>query len=119
MQSKNNKKRYSYTTVGYGIFSLMGEVYATGRIEIYDKEEIADRITPLLLNCANLTQGDLHASDDNRHPQRACHRIQNDIVKPSSSPLREANREELQQIADHKAQNDAYQYDPKAYQYLL
>ena len=31
--------RYSYSTTGYGVFSLMGEVYATGRIEVYDERE--------------------------------------------------------------------------------
>ena len=31
-------KRYSYSTTGYGVFSLMGEFYASGRIEIYDGE---------------------------------------------------------------------------------
>ena len=31
--------RYSYSTTGYGVFSLMGEVYATGRIEVYDEKE--------------------------------------------------------------------------------
>jgi len=31
--------RYSYSTVGYGIFSLMGYFYASGRIEIYDDED--------------------------------------------------------------------------------
>jgi hypothetical protein len=30
--------RYYYSTVGYGIFSLFGENYRMGRIEIFDKE---------------------------------------------------------------------------------
>jgi len=30
--------RYYYSTVGYGIFSLFGEKYRMGRIEIFDKE---------------------------------------------------------------------------------
>lgn len=28
--------RYSYSTVGYGVFSLLGERYRMGRIEVYD-----------------------------------------------------------------------------------
>jgi hypothetical protein len=32
------EKRFSYSTVGYGVFSLLGEFYRMGRIEIYDKE---------------------------------------------------------------------------------
>lgn len=31
--------RFSYHTVGYGVFSLMGEKYRMGRIEIFDKQE--------------------------------------------------------------------------------
>lgn len=30
------QKRYYYTTVGYGVFSLLGECYRMGRIEEYD-----------------------------------------------------------------------------------
>jgi len=30
--------RYSYSTTGYGIFSLHGFFYASGRIEVYDRE---------------------------------------------------------------------------------
>ena len=30
--------RYYYSTVGYGVFSLLGERYRMGRIEIFDKE---------------------------------------------------------------------------------
>jgi hypothetical protein len=30
--------RYRYSTVGYGIFSLLGEKYRMGRIEIFDTE---------------------------------------------------------------------------------
>ncbi len=30
--------RFSYSTVGYGVFSLMGEKYRMGRIEIFDRE---------------------------------------------------------------------------------
>jgi len=32
-------KRYYYSTVGYGVFSLLGERYRMGRIEIFDREE--------------------------------------------------------------------------------
>lgn len=32
-------KRYHYSTTGYGVFSLMGVIYASGRIEIYDVED--------------------------------------------------------------------------------
>ena len=32
------RKRFSYSTVGYGIFSLLGEKYRMGRIEIFDRE---------------------------------------------------------------------------------
>ena len=31
-------KRFSYSTVGYGVFSLLGEYYRMGRIEIWDTE---------------------------------------------------------------------------------
>ncbi len=31
-------KRFSYSTVGYGVFSLLGERYRMGRIEVFDKE---------------------------------------------------------------------------------
>jgi hypothetical protein len=31
-------KRYCYTTVGYGVFSLLGECYRMGRIEEHDTE---------------------------------------------------------------------------------
>ena len=30
--------RFSYSTVGYGIFSLFGEKYRMGRIEVFDRE---------------------------------------------------------------------------------
>ena len=32
-------KRFSYSTVGYGVFSLMGEKYRMGRIEVFDRED--------------------------------------------------------------------------------
>lgn len=31
--------RFSYSTVGYGVFSLLGEKYRMGRIEIFDSED--------------------------------------------------------------------------------
>jgi hypothetical protein len=31
--------RFSYSTVGYGVFSLMGEKYRMGRVEIFDRKE--------------------------------------------------------------------------------
>jgi hypothetical protein len=31
--------RFSYSTVGYGVFSLMGDKYRMGRIEIFDSED--------------------------------------------------------------------------------
>jgi len=35
----SHKGRFYYSTVGYGVFSLMGERYRMGRIEIFDKED--------------------------------------------------------------------------------
>lgn len=35
---KEKPKRFSHSTVGYGVVSLMGEHYRMGRIEIFDKE---------------------------------------------------------------------------------
>jgi len=35
----SNPGRFSYSTVGYGVFSLMGEKYRMGRIEIFDSED--------------------------------------------------------------------------------
>lgn len=32
----SNPGRYEYSTVGYGVFSLMGEKYRMGRIEVFD-----------------------------------------------------------------------------------
>lgn len=34
----SNPGRFSYSTVGYGVFSLFGEKYRMGRIEVHDKE---------------------------------------------------------------------------------
>ena len=33
--------RYSYSTVGYGVFTLLGEKYRIGRIEVYDEEDLS------------------------------------------------------------------------------
>ena len=35
----SNRGRFYYSTVGYGIFSLMGEKYRMGRIEVFDSED--------------------------------------------------------------------------------
>jgi hypothetical protein len=35
----SNPGRYHYSTVGYGVFSLMGEKYRMGRIEIFDNQD--------------------------------------------------------------------------------
>ena len=32
-------RRFYYSTVGYGVFSLFGEKYRMGRVEIFDKED--------------------------------------------------------------------------------
>ena len=37
MKGVSTPGRFSYSTVGYGVFSLMGERYRMGRIEIFDK----------------------------------------------------------------------------------
>jgi len=39
MDGVSNPGRFYYSTVGYGVFSLMGEKYRMGRIEIFDKED--------------------------------------------------------------------------------
>jgi len=39
MDGVSNPGRFSYSTVGYGVFSLMGEKYRMGRIEIFDSED--------------------------------------------------------------------------------
>ena len=36
---KKTNFRYSYQTVGYGVFSLLGEIYRMGRIEVYDDQD--------------------------------------------------------------------------------
>jgi hypothetical protein len=38
MNESNRSGRYYYSTVGYGVFSLLGERYRMGRIEIFDKQ---------------------------------------------------------------------------------
>lgn len=35
----SRKGRFRYSTVGYGVFSLMGEKYRMGRVEIFDRED--------------------------------------------------------------------------------
>jgi hypothetical protein len=35
----SNHGRFYYSTVGYGVFSLMGEKYRMGRIEVFDSED--------------------------------------------------------------------------------
>ena len=35
----SNPGRFYYSTVGYGVFSLMGEKYRMGRIEIFDSQD--------------------------------------------------------------------------------
>ena len=35
----SNPGRFSYSTVGYGVFSLFGEKYRMGRIEVFDRED--------------------------------------------------------------------------------
>jgi hypothetical protein len=39
MKKSKKQKRYSYSTVGYGVFSLIGEIYRMGRIEVFDNED--------------------------------------------------------------------------------
>ena len=38
IDESNRAGRYYYSTVGYGIFSLLGEKYRMGRIEIFDNQ---------------------------------------------------------------------------------
>ena len=38
MDESNREGRYYYSTVGYGVFSLLGERYRMGRVEIFDKQ---------------------------------------------------------------------------------
>ena len=39
MDGVSNPGRFYYSTVGYGVFSLMGEKYRMGRVEIFDSED--------------------------------------------------------------------------------
>ena len=39
MDEASHSGRFSYRTVGYGVFSLLGERYRMGRVEIFDNEE--------------------------------------------------------------------------------
>jgi len=38
LEGKARRGRFSYHTVGYGVFSLFGEKYRMGRIEVFDDE---------------------------------------------------------------------------------
>ena len=38
MDESNRSGRYYYSTVGYGVVSLLGERYRMGRVEIFDKQ---------------------------------------------------------------------------------
>ena len=38
MNQSNRNGRYYYSTVGYGVFSLLGERYRMGRVEIFDRQ---------------------------------------------------------------------------------
>jgi hypothetical protein len=38
MDESNRSGRYYYSTVGYGIFSLLGERYRMGRVEVFDRQ---------------------------------------------------------------------------------
>ncbi len=39
MEGVSTPGRFSYSTVGYGVFSLLGEKYRMGRIEVFDRED--------------------------------------------------------------------------------
>ena len=39
MEGVSHPGRFSYSTVGYGVFSLLGEKYRMGRIEVFDRED--------------------------------------------------------------------------------
>jgi hypothetical protein len=39
MHEASHPGRFHYSTVGYGVFSLLGEKYRMGRIEIFDSED--------------------------------------------------------------------------------
>lgn len=38
MRNKTEPKRFQYGTVGYGVFSILGDFYRMGRVEIYDRD---------------------------------------------------------------------------------
>jgi hypothetical protein len=38
INEESHSGRYYYSTVGYGVFSLLGERYRIGRVEIFDKQ---------------------------------------------------------------------------------
>ena len=38
MDESNRSGRYYYSTVGYGVYSLLGERYRMGRVEIFDRK---------------------------------------------------------------------------------
>ena len=42
LDEASHKGRYYYSTVGYGVFSLLGERYRMGRVEIFDKRNESD-----------------------------------------------------------------------------
>ena len=39
LDEASHEGRYYYSTVGYGVFSLLGERYRMGRVEIFDKND--------------------------------------------------------------------------------
>ncbi len=39
LNEPSHRGRYHYSTVGYGVFSLFGDMYRMGRIEVFDKED--------------------------------------------------------------------------------
>jgi hypothetical protein len=39
LEGKAKRGRYYYSTVGYGVYSLFGERYQMGRIEVFDRED--------------------------------------------------------------------------------
>jgi hypothetical protein len=39
LEGKAKRGRFSYHTVGYGVYSLFGEKYRMGRIELFDRED--------------------------------------------------------------------------------
>ncbi len=39
MEGVSHPGRFRYSTVGYGVFSLLGEKYTMGRIEVFDSQD--------------------------------------------------------------------------------